>query len=197
MVVDLDRRVKADTHLILRRRSPRSPRSPPRSPSRSPPRSPPPLPLLPRYSEFLAATVSMQVKLDRKTLEDAFNRLDVSNTKSLTKDDLTKALGEVYSEEHIQGERDRLLRERERERGRERERDGEWMRGCVRGARRKERRTIPYVPYVPCSQYIPTHSNTSQSIRICQYVCNPPTQTYWRRATRTGTTKSVWRSLWK
>ena len=47
----------------------------------------------------------MQVKLDRKTLEDAFNRLDVSNTKSLTKDDLTKALGEVYSEEHIQGER--------------------------------------------------------------------------------------------
>ena len=90
--------------------------------------SPSPL-LLPRYSEFLAATVSMQVKLDRKTLEDAFNRLDVSNTKSLTKDDLTKALGEVYSEEHIQGERDRLLRERERERGREREREMES--GCV------------------------------------------------------------------
>ena len=92
-------------------------------------RSSPPPPL-PRYSEFLAATVSMQVKLDRKTLEDAFNRLDVSNTKSLTKDDLTKALGEVYSEEHIQGERDRLLRQREREREKERERDGygEWRR---------------------------------------------------------------------
>ena len=81
-----------------------------------------PPPPLPRYSEFLAATVSMQVKLDRKTLENAFNRLDVSNTKSLTKDDLTKALGEVYSEEHIQGERDRLLRQTERERERERKR---------------------------------------------------------------------------
>ena len=102
-----------------------------------------PPPPLPRYSEFLAATVSMQVKLDRKTLEDAFNRLDVSNTKSLTKDDLTKALGEVYSEEHIQGERDRLLRQREREREREREkeREMEMESGCARGARRKERRT--------------------------------------------------------
>lgn len=48
------------------------------------------------YSEFLAATLSRRLYMQEERIQEAFHRLDVSNTGYITKEDLRAVLGDDY-----------------------------------------------------------------------------------------------------
>ena len=85
-----------------------------------------------QYSEFLAATVQMQINLDEESLMGIFRKLDVSKTNDISLDDLEKALGSMFSKEHIKelfsrADVDKVRRRKKKRRG------GSGARGGSRG----------------------------------------------------------------
>jgi len=54
------------------------------------------------YSEFLAATLSRRLYMQEERIQEAFERLDVSNTGYITAEDLKRVLGDDYDPARVE-----------------------------------------------------------------------------------------------